>query len=356
MSIKAGTWTKRTKKHQPVRRKTESRAVPLQANWSNFLALSENKADLANFLSEELIMQAPSDQTVMVVAGGFDNEETVECNHPELDISDLRASHEEADTRIVLHAIHCANKSGAVNILVSARDTDVLILLLAHFHEIKVDTWMSAGTAKTPKCIPVHEVYKCLPEGSSRAILPFHTLTGYDTTSFFYGQSKQSAYKIFRDNLSLIETLGENELTEEKARDAEIFVCKLYGQNVHTTDEARMEMYHACNSPEMLPPTSDALTHHIKRTHYQSLVWKQSNVAIPELPSATESGWREHNQKLLPVLMTKSAIPRACAEMTQCGCKKGCHSMICKCKQARLPCTKICACDKGVRVACLNRQ
>ena len=59
-----------------------------------------------------------------------------------------------------------------------------------------------------------------------------------------------------------------------------------------------------CNRPEMLPPTSDALKHHIKQAHYQSLVWKQSNVDTPELPSATESGWREQNQKLLPLLMT----------------------------------------------------
>ena len=68
----------------------------------------------------------------MVVSGGFEEEDTVQCNQAELDISNLRALHEEADTRIVLHASHCANKSGAVNIIASARDTDVLILLLAH--------------------------------------------------------------------------------------------------------------------------------------------------------------------------------------------------------------------------------
>ena len=213
MSIKAGTRTKRTKRQQPVRRKIESRDVSHQAN---FLALAENKADLANFLSEELMRQAPLDGTVMVVTCGFEEEDTVKCNQAELDIADLRALHEEADTRIVLHASHCANKSGAVNIIVSARETDVLILLLAHFHEIKIDSWMSAGTAKKPKYIQVHDVYKCLPEGSSRAILPFHALTGCDTTSFFYGQSKQSAYKIYRDNFGLIETLEENELSDDK--------------------------------------------------------------------------------------------------------------------------------------------
>ena len=107
LSIKAGTWTKRTKRQHSVRGKIESRDVLLQANGTNFLALSENKADIANFLSEELIRHALLDGKVMEVAGGFLDEDTVKCNKAELNISDLRALHEEAETRIVLHACHC---------------------------------------------------------------------------------------------------------------------------------------------------------------------------------------------------------------------------------------------------------
>ena len=42
--------------------------MPLPSNWSNFIALSENKEDLACFLSEHLIMQAPNSK-VIVAAG-----------------------------------------------------------------------------------------------------------------------------------------------------------------------------------------------------------------------------------------------------------------------------------------------
>ena len=315
------------------------------------MALSENKADLANFLSGELIKQA--DGTVMVVAGAFEDEDAVGCNKAELDISDLHASHKETDTRIVLHAIHCANKSGAVNILLSARDTDVLILLLAHFHEIKVDTWMSAGTANDPKYIPVHEAYKALLEESYRALVPFHAITGCDTTSFSMDSLSNQLSRYLQTISVYLRLLG-------KMSYQRIQLVMLKYSYANSTDKMfTLQMKQEkkiCNTPEMLLPTSDALKHHIKRAHYQSLVWKQSNVSVPALPSATESGWREQNQKLLPVLMTKPAIPSACTEMIQCNCKKGCRSVRCVCKQARLPCTRVCACDKGVNVACLNRQ
>ena len=48
-SIKAGTRERRTKATRPVRRVIKNENVPVPNNWSNFLALSENKADLARF-------------------------------------------------------------------------------------------------------------------------------------------------------------------------------------------------------------------------------------------------------------------------------------------------------------------
>ena len=85
--------------------------MPLPSNWSNFIALSENKADLARFLS---LVQAPSSK-VIVVAGGFASEEMVESSRSIVDTEPLEAKHEEADTRIVLHCVenHRQN-SGAV--------------------------------------------------------------------------------------------------------------------------------------------------------------------------------------------------------------------------------------------------
>ena len=56
----------------------------------------------------------------------------------------LKASHEEADTRMILHVIH----SKANTTTVSAQDTDVLLLVVAHCEKIHCDQlWMKSGTA-----------------------------------------------------------------------------------------------------------------------------------------------------------------------------------------------------------------
>ena len=73
-SIEVGTKERRTKTTRPIRRVIENRNVPLPCSWSNFLTLPESKADLARFLSEHLIANAPSNK-VFVAAAGFNDRE-----------------------------------------------------------------------------------------------------------------------------------------------------------------------------------------------------------------------------------------------------------------------------------------
>ena len=97
-----------------------------------FLAVPSNKQDLALLLSNELIAQAPGDKSI-VVAGGFRTAEDTQCTEPLVDIEMLRANHEEADTRVVLHCIHAETE----DVVAAARDTDILLLLLVFFSSMK---------------------------------------------------------------------------------------------------------------------------------------------------------------------------------------------------------------------------
>ena len=72
-SIKSGTRERRTKSTRPIRRVIEDDSVPLPHSWPNFLALPDNKPDLARFLSEHIIVNAPPDK-VVVAAGRFVDE------------------------------------------------------------------------------------------------------------------------------------------------------------------------------------------------------------------------------------------------------------------------------------------
>jgi len=69
-SIKSCIRKWREKNTVAIRRAVSSRDVPLPAKWENFMAHEGNKEDLARFLSQQLILQAPADK-VIVASGGW---------------------------------------------------------------------------------------------------------------------------------------------------------------------------------------------------------------------------------------------------------------------------------------------
>ena len=78
-SIKSAERQRRCKLKKAIRRSVEGRNVPLLSCWSSFMASQENKADLANFISRELLAQAPPDKEI-IVAGGFTDEHQVQSS------------------------------------------------------------------------------------------------------------------------------------------------------------------------------------------------------------------------------------------------------------------------------------
>lgn len=349
-SVKSATRQKRAKGAKPVRRPIENGTVPLPQDWGSFLAMSENKADLERFLSEETMKQGHGTKTI-VAAGGFVDEEQVEATSPDVDTDKLRARHEEADTRVILHCV----KIEADSIVVQARDTDILVLLLAHFSKMScTKLWLKAGTAKRRKYVPVHSIVENMQftQPAIERILAFHALTGCDVTSYFGGHSKKTAWKVFQDHNELLENLGKGELTEETIKKAEQFVCRLYKlSNVDNVDKARKTMFVKCCAPESLPPTSDALSFHIKRSHYQAAVWRQAHINYPDLPTPQSSGWKDEEGKIVPILMSLPPVPESCISLISCGCTTECKTLRCKCRKARMVCTDYCKCKQ---INCCN--
>lgn len=110
---------------------------------------------------------------------------------------------------MMLHVIHSEKNT----ITVSAQDTDVLLLLVAHYDKFQCDQlWMKSGTAKKRKYIPIKDVHSKLPAEAHEALLAFNSLTECDTTSYFAGHSKATAYRLFKEHHKLLGSLvdGEN--------------------------------------------------------------------------------------------------------------------------------------------------
>lgn len=348
-SIKNATRIKRSGKVRPIRRIIDSKEVPLPQVWKHFIDLSENKAQLASFLSQQLMEKAKSlpENCELVTAGGFESINTASSS-TRASVEYLQADHEEADTRLVLHSKE-AHGQGYGRTVVICADTDVLVLLIHFRGLLSKEVWMKQGK----KFIPIHEID--LDESVREHILGFHAVSGCDTTSSFYGHGKKKAWQTYLGNPGLLSGIGHDGLTEEKYQNVEEFVCRLYDVNEDTfsVNEARHILFCKSKSPsEGLPPTQNALRFHVKRVQYQASIWlKSSNNRQNNKSPVDSGGWVIENDRLAPVLMDTDPVPKKCLEIISCGCKTKCATANCKCYKNNLQCIKACKCEK---VQCKN--
>jgi hypothetical protein len=127
-----------------LRRKVEGH-LKLPGNWMNFLRESSNKRDLFDFLSLRVEShQFPTNKSVYITK----KEYVLTSSSNKMP----KCTHEEADTRIMVHLIH-ALEGGKQLIQVRTVDTDVIVILIGNFHDLKQrfslqDVWVFFGTGK----------------------------------------------------------------------------------------------------------------------------------------------------------------------------------------------------------------
>ena len=93
------------------------------------------------------------------------------------------SDHEEADTRTLLHAAHM-KQQGMDSINLRANDTDVLILaIFSQAHLGFKEFWLSFGTGRSHKYVPVHEIVSNVGRSTALALPEFHAFTGCDNNS-----------------------------------------------------------------------------------------------------------------------------------------------------------------------------
>ena len=215
----------------------------------------------------------------LVIGGGFrDGEKPVNVTRGQCrEVQALISNHEEPDTRMILHAYYEARSDR--RIVIQSLDTDVFVLSVSHFRSLDCpEMWFRTGVNDRP----VHDILHVLGVKVCSSLLGFHAITGCDSTSSLAGIGKKKAWDGFcrstdhQDSLSL---LGEEqELILTTAGHCEAYVCSLYNasKKTNTVDELRYLMF--CQKKqknEMLPPTSDSLLQHLKRSNYQAFVRQQ---------------------------------------------------------------------------------
>lgn len=270
-SIKGMTRSKRTSKVAPVRKLIKSRQTPFPNNWKSFLALNENKAGMQNFLSEELIRLASGKPYELVSSGGF-TEPTKIVSSIGRDVDYMSSTHEEADSRMIVHCKD-AKRLDFERVVVSSKDTDVMVLLMHSHRHLPSEVFMNRGTIRSPSYAPIHEFVKLHNNTILENLPAFHAISGCDSTSGFRGHTKTTAWKVYVEDPKLLNGFGVKNPPGDVLASAEKFVVTLYNNKLarkdrstcETADSQRTHIIDKLRSIQTLPPTSRNLRYHLLR-------------------------------------------------------------------------------------------
>ena len=100
---------------------------------------------------------------------------------------------EEADHRMFIHANSVTTPA---NVVIRARDSDILVIALGVFHCLQNDLnlWLEVGSYSdnTLEYINVNELYMHLGRKLCQSLPAFHIFTGSDYTAAFHGKGKHN--------------------------------------------------------------------------------------------------------------------------------------------------------------------
>ena len=292
-SIKA---TERSRRGEGDKFLLKGPSTKLPKDWKGFLKNGENKNQLVKFLLSEwrkdifatvlldkkLFVNSCTECMLLTSADG----KTVECQP----INELFSSQEEADTRIILHAIyHSESALTEESIIVRSSDTDVLLLLLYFSSRIGRDIYLDVGVGNNRRLLPITSMATDLGPGMCEIYLGLHAFTGCDSTSSFVTKGKIRPVNTLKRNPQLqpaFKKLGRPDLDTDTEDQLEHFVCCLYGRpkskSINKTrydllrqkfdvGRQRGPLLSNYNGTDLslLPPCKSSLKMHMQRANYQ---------------------------------------------------------------------------------------
>lgn len=147
---------------------------------NQFLSNTNTKDEITVYLAKKALGHFEGTTKVFIV----NSRQDVFSNC--MDVQHLRSSHEEADTRIILHCLDAVRR-GATQLYIQSPDTDVFILALHLYHELCKDTYFITGVGNKKRQISLEPIVHELGVRKAAALPGFHAFTGADQTGRFAG-------------------------------------------------------------------------------------------------------------------------------------------------------------------------
>ena len=184
-------------------------------------------------------------------------------------------NHQEADTRLVLHA-----STSIKPIIITATDTDVLVLLT---HAYRQCNYARQWLMKTNPGIFVDIKTVCNFFGNDICqILPgFHSITGCHTIFYTFGVGKISPFKKMRrlSKMHLLQDLGKNIDSFKRLDKPKLFFSTILhsGKGNETFVSTRKQLYEnqEYKNSSRLIPDNHSTDEHLKRADLQTFTSRQ---------------------------------------------------------------------------------
>ena len=194
------------------------------------------------------------------------------------EIPELQCDHQEADTRLMLHAKHACRTNATI--VIASPDTDVFLLCASVMHEFTSELYFMTGTASDTRILQMSTISSWYRVDTCQAILGLHVFRGCDSTSAFKGKGKIKPLRLLLETPNAVQSfqrLGSDwDLDDELSVALEEFVCSLYGQQTTEVNVARYNIFTLkCRVDSALPPNKDCLQLHSQRASYQTAIYRR---------------------------------------------------------------------------------
>ena len=218
------------------------------------------------------------------------------------------------------------------------------------------ELWVRAGVGDSTRYVPLHTLYDRLGSNLCSVLPAVHSLTGCDMTSKV--GTKKAALKAKPEKLlKQFEVLPT--LSPPIIGDAEQYLVKVVrsGSETKNFSDMRAEVFHQtkASSHRNLPPTSQGLLPHTKRSYYNAYtimhaleVHHDPEHVISLRPD--DCGYKYEKEELIPETSWKTLETHW---TVVCTCTK-CTRATCLCRTAETNCVNFCQCKKVLPHSCKN--
>ena len=272
---------------------------------------------------KEVILDVPGACYHFKVEEGVIHRETVDG---------LRNDHEEADTKICLHAVFADHNDG--NLVIRASDTDIAVILLYHCSKFQSRVWMDIGTAakNNRRYISFTAVCHKLGPDLCAALPAFHSFTGSDYTSSFVRKGKVRPFKMLekgQDYQDAFAVMSRGTEVSDATRTTLLnFTAKIYGAKENTSlNKCRYQKFIQAYGPKGqgknplanlrgidasgLPPCEDEVITHIKRASFVANIWATADQSHIEQHPTEENGWQLVDNQYKPIWFEGEQLPES---------------------------------------------